>query len=168
MAFGRKKGSADFAGTASLRMNALTGPLPPLPADALGKASVVLLDMGVRGGMASVTSYADGATSLYLSTGGGVIGVGTHPQARDESRAFLALAEGSLNVLRPTNDIGDLTPGDVRVLVRIGDQVYGASAPEALVREAGHHLHALWVQGQRVLTLIRLISEERQRQNPGA
>jgi hypothetical protein len=163
----KKKEPTGFQGTASLRMNALTGPLPPLPADALGKASVVLLDMGVQGGMASVTSYADGATSLYLSTGGGVIGVGTHPQARNESRAFLALAESSLGVLRPTNDIGDLAPGDIRILVRIGDQVFGASAPNDLVQRTEHPLHALWVQGQRVLTLIRLISEERQRQNPG-
>ena len=65
MRFGRKREPSAFNGTASLRMNALTGPLPPLPADALGKASVVMLDMGIGGGMASVTSYADGATSLY-------------------------------------------------------------------------------------------------------
>jgi len=160
MAFGRRNQSADFTGTASLRMNALTAPLPALPADALGKGSVALLDMSAGNGMASVISYADGTTSLYLSSGGGVIGVGADPQARDESRAFLALAEASLDVLPPAVDIGEIPPGEVRVLVRIGDQVYGASAPKDLVRVAGHPLNKLWVQGQRVLTLIRLISEK--------
>ena len=38
------------------------------------------MDMGTRNATATLVGLADGTTSLYLSTGGAVIGGGEHPQ----------------------------------------------------------------------------------------
>jgi hypothetical protein len=90
--FGRRK-AREGASSSQLRELALFGELPPDAPTGADGASLVMMDLEVGGGVASVTSFADGTTSLYLSTGGGIIGTGTHPQANEESRAFVALAE---------------------------------------------------------------------------
>ena len=159
--FGRKKASEPAGDPPQLRQLALRG-LVPANANADGPI-VVVMDLAARGGMASVVSYVDGATSLYTSVGGGVIGIGEHPQANEESRTFLALAESSAELFSPGGADDELGAGDVRFVLRIGNDVRSASATVKDVTQQGHPLRPLWVQGQRVLTLIRLISEEQQR-----
>jgi len=159
--FGKRKKDLGPSGGSILRAQALTGDLPGLPTDAAGRASLALMDMSMGGGIATVASYVDGTTSMYLSGGGGVIGVGTHPQANAESRAFVAMTEAAIGSLTVTRDFNTLGPGQVRFLLRVGDDVYGAECAQSEIVRGEHPFHPLWVQGQRVLTLIRLISEER-------
>jgi len=159
--FGRKK-TADRAGdTPQLREHALNGPAPS-GADAQGPI-VVMMDLPAGGGMASVVSFVDGTTSLYTSVGGGVIGIGEHPQANQESREFLALAVSLSEHFRPGGADGALGQDDMRFVLRIGDALSSATATTVDVTNEGHPLAPLHSKGQRVLTLIRLISEEQER-----
>src|SRR5436305_12772026 len=49
-----------------------------------------VMDMAFPGGVASLVSLEDGSTSLYTSTGGGVIGGGAQPPVVEATQAFLA------------------------------------------------------------------------------
>jgi hypothetical protein len=121
------------------------------------------MELSMGGGLATVCSFVDGATSLYLSTGGGVIGVGEDPRANAASREFVAVVESALESLALTDSSPDLDAGTVRFLLRVGDKLYGAEFLETALKRPDHAMHALWVKGQEVLTWIRIVSQERQR-----
>ena len=159
--FGKRKNQAQPPSSPPLRDLVLTGELPPRPEEAPGTATVALLEMSVGRGLATVCSFVDGATSLYLSTGGGVIGVGEDPRANAASREFVAVVESALEYLVPTDSNPDLDPGSVRFLLRVGDELFGAEYAESALTHSDHAMHALWVKGQDVLTWIRIVSQER-------
>jgi hypothetical protein len=46
------------------------------------------MDWSMDNGTATLVAYDDGTTSLYTSTGGGVIGAGSHGEVRDAAEAF--------------------------------------------------------------------------------
>lgn len=46
-------------------------------------------------------AVAEGSTSLYISTGGGVIGGGEHDSVRDANRKLLAFIETALDLFVP-------------------------------------------------------------------
>ena len=66
------------------------------------------MEMAFPEGAATLVSLADGTTSMYTSTGGGVIGGGAHDAVVQAGRAFLLelerrvirVLEGSLGELR--------------------------------------------------------------------
>src|SRR6266571_9189175 len=60
----------------------------------------LFMEMGLDTGTASLVAVADGTTSLYMSTGGGVIGGGEHQAVRRVSEAFLDTAEAHLDRLQ--------------------------------------------------------------------
>jgi len=159
--FGRRKKAAPAADGAMLRSFVITGELPARPLDAPGRATVAVMEMGVGGGVATVCSFIDGTTSLYISTGGGVIGVGTDERANAASRAFVGAMEGALESLSPAAASDQLIDGDVKFLLRIGDDLFGVECKESKVLSVDHPMHPLWRLGQEVLTWIRIVSEER-------
>lgn len=59
--------------------------LPPL---APGTIRAVVYDWDVNGGVATLVTFDDGTTSIYLSTGGGIIGAGKHETVRRAAAAF--------------------------------------------------------------------------------
>jgi len=54
--------------------------------------------------VATLVAFEDGTTSLYLSTGGGIIGAGDHANVREVAPAFRAAATGSREHFRSTQD----------------------------------------------------------------
>lgn len=92
--------------TQDLRMMALT-----LTPDAIGISQKtyphevwgVLMETGMEGGAVyTVVALADGTTSLYFSTGGGVIGAGEHASVRQASSEFIVLANSAIAAANPT------------------------------------------------------------------
>jgi hypothetical protein len=71
-----------------LRREFLAG-IAPAPG---GEPRAVVMDWGLDNGVATVVAYDDGTTSLYLSSGGGVIGAGAHDAVRRAASAFRAEA----------------------------------------------------------------------------
>lgn len=161
--FGKRKKQAQPTSSPPLRDHVLTGELPRRPEYAPGTATVALMELSMGGGLATVCSFVDGATSLYLSTGGGVIGVGEDPRANAASREFVAVVESALESLAPTDSNPDLDPGKVRFLLRVGHELFGVVYSESALTHSDHVMHALWVKGQDVLTWIRIVSQERSR-----
>ena len=53
----------------------------------------IVMETGVSEGAYTLSSIADGSTSLYFSNGGGIIGGGEHKSVREASMYFLSGAE---------------------------------------------------------------------------
>lgn len=53
----------------------------------------VIMEWGIDGGTITLPSYSTGDASVYLSTGGGVIGGGQHERVRVAAQKFVALGQ---------------------------------------------------------------------------
>jgi hypothetical protein len=120
-----------------------------------------LMETGYLRGTATLVALADGTTSLYLSTGGGILGGGFHQSVADATRAFLAILEQHLPALHPDPDTA--LPAEGRVILRALTYA-GRLTAEASEDELGygrHQLSAVFHAGHRVITGLRLIEEAR-------
>lgn len=120
----------------------------------------VLMETGYDAAVVTIVSLIDGTTSLYVSTGGGTIGVGEQEPVAEATRAFVAMAQVFVGQTEPTTtfDLPDL--GRVRFhLLTVG----GGRTAEAGEDDLGVGRHALsppFHAGQDVITEIRLLSEQ--------
>jgi hypothetical protein len=57
----------------------------------------VIMDWGMGSATATTVSYQTGDASLYLSSGGGVIGGGQHPTVNSAAKQFVSLAQTFLD-----------------------------------------------------------------------
>lgn len=154
------RGDAPDAKTGSLRLLAFETTADELgiardgfPFDAWG----VVMETGVDAGWYTLVVMADGSTSLYFSTGGGIIGSGSKPDVVDASRAlietaheFVAHAEPAASFEPPANGMTSLhflTFDGVRSHIAVEDALgeqrdafwpvfHAAHAVLAAVREA--------------------------------
>jgi hypothetical protein len=129
---------------------------PPVVPD--GRALGVLMDMGYPEAVVSILGLADGTTSMYISNGGGRIGLGDHEPMAEASKRWVAVAEhaGSL-----TETDGNALPAEGVIRFNVlttGPRLY-AEAVEADLVHASHPLHSLWAAGQDVITEMRLQDE---------
>lgn len=121
-----------------------------------------LMDMGYPNGAATLVALGDGTTSLYLSSGGGIIGAGAHDQVATAAQRFLAAVDDHLDLL--TADVDSGVPAAGRVIIRaLTDQGWsGAEAPEDDLGRGPHPLSAMFHTGHGVLTELRLIAESQE------
>jgi hypothetical protein len=120
----------------------------------------VLMETGYPNAVATLAVFADGTTSLYLSSGGGVIGAGGHAPVREAAAAMLVAAERFRSVCAPMITTPYPEAGRVRFYLRTAEGTLGAEADE---QELGHHRHRLsplFHAGHKVLTAVRLASEK--------
>lgn len=156
----RKRAAVDnTAVMRDLRERALTGGadevgIAPEP----GKPWAVMMETGYPGAVVSLVAFADGSTSLYFSSGGGVLGGGEHASVNEASRAFVAKAADDVQHVESTSDHPLPPEGMTRFYFRIDDGLRTAEAPENELGEGRHPLSALFHAGQEVLTQLRLIS----------
>lgn len=120
-----------------------------------------LFEMGIGGNVATVVALADGTTSMYVSTGGGVIGGGQHDTVREATWRFLEALTSQLGQLTET-DAGALTlpvSGAVQFVALLPDgAVRVAQAHDTELRGGRHALSPVYLAGQDVITQLRLTS----------
>jgi hypothetical protein len=131
------------------------------PSQRLPRVWAVLMEMGLDTGTASLVAVADGTTSLYLSTGGGIIGGGEHQAVRRASEAFLEAAEAHLDRLQPVAAAPLPQAGAVRFHARTYDSLRSAEAAEGELADGRSELAPLFYAGHEVLTQLRLIEQQR-------
>jgi hypothetical protein len=122
-----------------------------------------VMDMAFAGGVASLVSLQDGSTSLYTSTGGGVIGGGAHEPVVEATQAFL----DAVGVYAPQfllTDSDDLpAEGYVRFHALAYDGRSSIDAPESDLQARTHDLWPLYYSGHQVITALRLATEGEER-----
>jgi hypothetical protein len=123
----------------------------------------VIMETDYPGAAASLVTFADGSTSLYFSTGGGVIGGGEHDNVNRAARAFVAKAAEELEHFQPAADHPLPDEGMVRFYLRTRAELLTAAAKHEDLGEGRHPLSTLFLAGQDVLTPLRVMTEQ---QNP--
>lgn len=148
----------------SLRDQALS-----VKADAIGATPTarrqhvwaVLMETGYPDAVASLVAFADGTTSMYFSSGGGVIGAGDHEHVRVASQVFLDQAEAHVVKFSPTTEHPLPAPGRVRFYVRTFGGLLTAEADEDDLGYERHELSPVFHSGHTVISEIREIEESK-------
>ena len=123
-----------------------------------------IMDWPVAGAVATVVALEDGTASIYLSSGGGVIGGDAHPAVAQAARTFILSLENYLPAMVDDPD-GALPPAgmtDLRALTTNG--LRSVRAPTAELGEFRHPLANAFHAGQNLLGALRQLAEGQQRQ----
>jgi hypothetical protein len=114
-----------------------------------------------RGGVYSLVVLADGTTSLYFSTGGGIIGAGEHASVRQAAAAMLTEA----NRLRSETKLTESTPlpssGQVVFYLLSNTGTLTGSGAEAELGGGKGQLSPLFFAGHNVIGEIRKTQDAR-------
>jgi hypothetical protein len=123
----------------------------------------VILDWGQTNGAATVAAMADGTTSLYTSTGGGVIGAGAHTPVRDANRRLMQVANEHLNEFGPTTEAPIPARDHLAIVIRTSDGLRRAEASYVGVQRGIAHGQAVFNAANDVLTAIHLVTPAQER-----
>ena len=160
----QRKRAADSA-SADLRRRALAATPDELgitPTEDRPRVYGVLMDIAYPNGTATLVSLADGSTSLYFSSGGGIIGGGEHTHIAQASMAFVATADGFVEAMEPTKTFPAPPPDKVRFQLLTFTGGLTVEADEAELGEQTHPLSPLFYKGQNVITQLRRLEEQQQ------
>jgi hypothetical protein len=115
-----------------------------------------VMDMAVGDAVATLVGVADGSTSMYFSTGGGVIGAGQHEAVRTATERWLEACITSAEPFAPVIDPPLPEPGTIQLIL-----VTRVGLAHALAREEEvgpeHPLWPVYAAAQEVITQIRLV-----------
>ena len=100
----------------------------------------LLMETGYDQAVATLVAVADGTTSLYFSTGGGIIGAGANESVALASRRWLDAGATFLEQLEPVADPPVPAPGQTQFVAVTND---GLRAAVALEGDLGGNRHAL-------------------------
>lgn len=157
----RRKPTPDPADTMrELRQRALTAGAEELENPPDAEVLVALMEMGYAKATASLVAFADGTTSLYFSSGGGIIGAGDHPPVRAAASAFLSMAAEAMDQFSDADETPLPARGHVRFYLRT---LRGTLMADGLEEDLGfgrHPLSELFHSGHQVITAIRATQGE--------
>jgi hypothetical protein len=134
--------------------------LPPVPAgtDPKGLRGVAM-DWRLERGVVTLVAVDD-AVSMYYSTGGGIIGAGTHKSVRDAAAVWLAQTRQVIRAMKVT-DSYPLPPGPMVNFwaIRSGETLMSGPIDTAgLIKDAGGLYSRVWAAAQEVVTALRAIT----------
>jgi hypothetical protein len=118
-----------------------------------------VMDMAFPDGAASLVSLVDGTTSLYTSTGGGVIGGGAHASVVEATHTFLDVVGQHLSEIEEGTSDDLPAAGTVRFHTLGFDGRRMADAPETELQQRTHPLWPLYYAGHEVITALRIATE---------
>jgi len=136
------------------------------PTNAAPHAWGVLMETGYPVGYASLISLADGTTSLYYSTGGGMLGSGEYTPVAEASKALVAQAENHLQYVSRVNVFSLPELGQVKFIILTYACIYAGEAPEKTVAAGKHQLSPLYIKAQATLEQLRLLAEKKRTGHP--
>lgn len=149
-----------------LRTNALNAASDrDRPPDPHAQIRVVLMEMGMSDAVATFACYADGTASLYLSTGGGVIGGGEHESVRTACLEMMSLTNKyAHDFIAACNRVSAFpfpAEGEVFFYLVTGEGVYQARCREDALEAQRDPFSALFNNCHAVMTEVRKIDEQR-------
>lgn len=120
------------------------------------KPYTVIMDIAYPKATASVMSSATGDASIYISTGGGVLGGVGHETVRKAAKAFVEESAKYTATFQATSDFPYPKPGSVRFFLTTPEGVLvSQEIPEAELASGNHPLSKLFFAGQEVITQLR-------------
>jgi hypothetical protein len=123
----------------------------------------VLMETGYAVGIATLVSLADGTTSLYFSTGGGMLGSGDYAPVAEASKALVVQAENHLSQMASATEFPLPAVGQVRFSCFTYSGIFSAEAAEVTLKSGDHPLSPLFVLAHETLDQLRLSAEKMRR-----
>ena len=120
----------------------------------------IVMETGVAEGTYTLSSIADGSTSLYFSNGGGIIGGGEHKSVREASMYFLSGAEHFQSKAKVVTSFPKPHKGDVFFYFITFDGVKIYKALEDDLGNERDDLSGLFFAAHRVISELRNIEEK--------
>jgi len=117
------------------------------------------METGYPEATATLLALGDGTTSLYLSSGGGIIGGHAPEGVRQANAEFLDTANQYYQHLEPTESFPVPAEGQTLFYVLTDSGVLGGTGLEDDLGFGRHPLSPLFHAGHRVITELRLMSE---------
>jgi hypothetical protein len=118
------------------------------------------MDWPIDAGIVSVVSFSSGDASIYTTGTFGVFGGIGHETVRRTAKSFVKIAEKHFGQAIPTKDYPYPKPGRVRFYLVCYDGVRMIEADLEALRKGTDKLSDLYVEGQRVVTELRLITQK--------
>lgn len=131
------------------------------PSDHAQQVWAVIMETGYDVGFATLVSLADGTTSLYYSTGGGLIGSSIYSPLAEASKALVAEAENHLDQLHLTTMFTLPDIGKVRFYLLTYRGILTAEIGEIELSTGEHALSPLYQRAQETLSKLRMFSEKK-------
>jgi hypothetical protein len=121
----------------------------------------VMMETGYVVGTATLVALADGTTSLYYSTGGGMLGRGDYAPVAEASTALVLHAEKDLLQMASTVEVPLPAVGQVRFSCLTYSGICTAEAAEVTLKSGHHPLTPLYVLAHNTLDQLRLSAEKK-------
>jgi hypothetical protein len=115
----------------------------------------IVMETGYPEAVATLVAFLDGTTSMYFSSGGGVIGAGEHESVRKTLPQFFAAAEAHRGELAQATSTPLPAEGRVRFYLRTFNGTLTAEAAEEDLGEMRHALSPFFHAGHEVIAAIR-------------
>lgn len=123
----------------------------------------VVMETGFEVGSATLVCLADGTTSLYYSTGGGMLGSSDYAPIAEAARLLVARAQELLTHMDPTTGQPLPQVGQVSFHLLTFEGIFSASARRDELLAGGHALSPLFDRAQDSLTQLRDLAEKKHR-----
>jgi hypothetical protein len=123
-----------------------------------GEVWGVVMEAGLGQGFYTLVVLADGSTSLYLSTGGGVIGAGEHEAVREASRELIAVGNRLADAAVPAASTAPPANGGTQFFLLTFDGLRSYTVSEGEAGKKGVRNSPLFLASQAVIGQVRLAS----------
>lgn len=119
----------------------------------------VIMDWEMEGETATTVSYQTGDASLYLSSGGGVIGGGQHDNVNTAAKQFVSVAQEYLDKTTKTESTLLPARNEVKFYLLTNKGIYVGQETMMNFENNSSPWLKLFEEGNRVLTELRMVSE---------
>jgi hypothetical protein len=120
----------------------------------------VVMDWEMGGATATTVAYQTGDASLYLSSGGGVIGGGQHKNVNSASKQFVSLAQTFLEKTAKTEKASLPTTNEIKFYFLTNKGVYVGQEQIKNFENNSSLWQKLFEEGNNVLSELRKTSEK--------
>lgn len=120
----------------------------------------VVMDWEMGGATATTVSYQTGDASLYLSSGGGVIGGGQHQNVNSAAKQFVTLAQTFLDKTAKTETTPLPATDEVKFYLLTNKGVFVGQETMKNFENNSSSWLKLFEEGNNVLTELRMTSEK--------
>ena len=132
-----------------------------LPTSDETKVFGIVMDWDLGDGIATVAAYETGDASMYLSSGGGVIGGGQHDNVRQAVFPYVQLGQDFLSESKRTESTPLPGKDCVRFYLLTNKGTYYAQEKMKNIENESSDWLRLFEEANKVLTELRLTTEEK-------
>ena|SRR2546421_3836007 len=161
-----KKMNADVMRELRLKMLAAPAELGLKRTPEYPRACGVLMDWPIEAGTVTVVSLSTGDASIYSTGTFGVLGGIGHETVRSAAKRLVKVGEKHYDDATPTKVYPYPKSGRVRFYLVCYDGVRTIEADLESVKTGKHKCSDLYAEAQRVITELRMITQEQKREKP--